>query len=283
MLLDGGENDARFGIDIALEAEATRTPPSPRVTVGETVPNDEGYNGACAVSVTREAPGPYWVREDGWWMVRGAQPSLADPVTDFLKVYLSPERESRIAAGEFLEGRIGPGWGCQCVLRFQDTDGDSDAVLATVSIEDISPLIFAPRVKVPRTVGAVKLDGEAWHYFDGEHVFLPNRRGTYRLEIERGAPRAPHVIGTFALVRAAAWDSATFVVHAELPPWVRSVPHGYQFRMGIRWYEGKLVGVAGATVQRPGFRNGGAWAVLRFEAGTARLRFGAGRGAGNVC
>lgn len=271
------ENDRRlddaFTLDIALPDAAEITPPAPLVSDGEAVPNETGYDGACAVRVTREAGGPYWVCEDGWWIVRGAQPSLGNPSVDLVKVYLSKEHEARLCSGEFLDSCIAPGWGCQYVLRFRDVEGGDDAVSATVSVEDVSPIVFAPRVKLPWTVGAVEIDGQGWHYFDGEHVFLPNRRGIYRLDVRKGTPRVPRVIATFASVRATRWDSGTFIVETELPSWVQGVPDGYRFRMGVRCPPGAIRSVDGARVVRQGTLGNETWATLVFDVGRVAMTF----------
>ncbi len=268
----GTAANARFGIDIALNDVAPMVPPAPEVHAGETVPNEEGYDGACAVQLKRTQGGPYWVFEDGWWIARGAQPSREHPEIDFVKVYLSKEHDARIREGGLLEGAIAPGWGCQYVLRFKDVVGDGDAVSATVSVEDVSPIVFAPRVRLPWPVAKVELDGEDWRYFDDDHVFLPNRRGEHRIRVQRGAPASPRVIGTFASVRATRWEGGVFTVETELPPWVETVPPGYQFRMGLRWSAGQIADVQGAVVQRQGVQGDKRWAALRFDPGTIGIR-----------
>jgi len=268
----GAVANERFGIDLALSDTSPVVPPMPEARVGETIPNEGGYDGACAVRVKRAQGGPYWVFEDGWWIMRGAQPSLEHPEIDFVKVYLSKDHNVRVGEGGFLEDAVAPGWGCQYVLRFKDVAGDDESVSATVSVEDVSPLIFAPRIRLPWPVASVTLDGQDWHYFDDEHIFLPNRRGVYRIRAHKGTPVGPHVVGTYASVRGTRWDGEVLAVEAELPPWVRDVPEGYQFRMGLRWSGAQLADVQGAVVQRQGAHADGRWATLRFDPGTIRVR-----------
>jgi len=272
-ILDDDAQETRLTIDIALGTNVIDTPPAPCIAPGETIPNEAGYGGACAVRVTRDKGGPYWVREDGWWIVRGAQPSLRDPAIDLVKVYLSRDHEARICPSGFLAGSIAPGWGCQYVLRFRDVESDAATVSATVSVEDVSPILFAPRVNLPWSVGAVKLDGDDWHYFDAEHVFLPNRRGTYHLEVREGRPQVPRVVVTFATVRATRWDGHTFIVDTELPSWVHGVPDGYRFRMAVRAPSGPLRSVDGARVVRQESRGREAWTTLLFDAGRIAVVF----------
>ncbi|MFH0963785.1 MAG: hypothetical protein V2A58_07205 [Planctomycetota bacterium] len=272
LIKHGAAANERFGIDIALGDFAHTVPPSPLVNVGETVPNEERCDGACAVRVKRAGGGPYWVFEDGWWITRGAQRSRESPELDLVKIYLSKDHEARICSGGFLDGVIAPGWGCQYVLRFKDVEGDDENASATVRVEDVSPLIFAPRVKVPWPVAKVALDDEDWRYFDDEHVFLPNRKGEHRIRVQKGTPTGPRVIGTFASVRATRWRDDVFTVEAELPPWVEAVPEGYRFRMGLRWRGRELAGAQGAIVQRQGVHGDERWATLRFDPGAIRVR-----------
>ena len=272
-ILDDPAQETRFTIDIALGTNVTDTPPAPCITPGDVVPNHTGYDGACAARVTRDKGGPYWVCEDGWWIIRGAQPSLQDPATDLVKVYLSKNHETRICPGGFLANSIAPGWGCQSILRFRDVEGDAATMSATVSVEDVSPILFAPRVNLPWSVGAVKLDGEDWHYFDAQHVFLPNRPGAYHLEVRQGRPQVPRVVATFASVRATRWDGHTFIVDTELPSWVHGVPDGYRFRMTVRCPSGPIRSVDGARVVRQGTRDREAWTTLLFDAGRIAMVF----------
>lgn len=263
----------RFGLDVLLGDCARDVPPSRRGEVGDVIPNEDRYDGACAVQVTRCAGGPYWVFEDGWWIMRGAQRSLENPELDLVKVYLSKDCDVRVCEGEYLEDAVAPGWGCQYVLRFRDVVGGEETASCSVSVEDVSPMIFAPRVKLPWPAAGVKLDGKDWHYFDGDHVFLPNRRGIYRIEVQKGTPRVPHVIGAFASVRATRWDGETFTVETELPPWVQAVPDGYRFRMAVRTPRGPIGSVDGARVVRQGTLGDETWATLLFDAGRISMVF----------
>jgi hypothetical protein len=132
-------------------------------------------------------------------------------------------------------------------------------------------LEYSARLTCPAT--AVKLNGKPWHYFDDEHVFLPNARGQYQLEIEQGPPQSPRIVATFAAVDSTHWDDQTFTVNTQLPSWMHSVPAGYQFRMAIRWPKGELFDVTDADIQRQGSNpDSGGWVNLRFDPGEVSMQ-----------
>jgi len=57
-----------------------------------------------------------------------------------------------------------------------------------VNVLQISSFVFAPRVEFAEPFNAVFVDGKRWDYHDGRHVFLPNRRGMYRIAVRDGMP-----------------------------------------------------------------------------------------------
>jgi len=50
---------------------------------------------------------------------------------------------------------------------------------------------------------AVFVDGKRWDYHDGRHVFLPNRRGMYRIAVRDGMPPRPRITRTWAALSRA--------------------------------------------------------------------------------
>ncbi|MEA1950469.1 MAG: hypothetical protein U9N87_03740 [Planctomycetota bacterium] len=202
-----------------------------------------------AIWITNPPGGPYMVCENGWWQMRGAQPSWNQRDTDLLKVVLSPHTPTRVRPYGFIDGAVKSGWGCQYTLLLGSvsmSDGvstpDGDSARATVRVIDISPKIWAPRLHFSRRIAAARLDGKAWHYFDGQFVFLPNCRGDYEVELEFGRPRTPHAICTFAHVEETDWDGQTLTVKTRLPQWADDLPSGSKYYLAV--------GNAGRKLQR---------------------------------
>jgi len=174
---------------------------------------------------------PYFVEEAGGdgahrWYFRGAQPSQEIPGTDLLKVYLPPGGRARVVPDAFLEGVARPGWGCQYIMGLGDLRRDGSKVSFTVDVHAVTPFVFSPRVEVAGRVRQATVDGRPYEYFDGNLVFLPNRRGSYQVEVTLGEPDRPHLTRTCAVVEEARWDGerGIFTVAASLPEWCPALP-----------------------------------------------------------
>ncbi len=62
-----------------------------------------------AIQITNPPEGPYMVCENGWWQMRGAQPSWNRRDTDLLKVVLSPHAATRVRPYGFIDGAVKSG------------------------------------------------------------------------------------------------------------------------------------------------------------------------------
>ena len=136
------------------------------------------------------------------------------------------------------------------MLLLRDVTGTAVGGSLTVRVADISPKIFAPRVELADTIAAVELDGKPWHYFDGRYVFLPQKRGTYSLEVTYGVPTAPRLAVTFAGVSATGWDGETFSFSCEWNEWSEGAPDGFRYHAAIRLDGRRPVHVENAEVVR---------------------------------
>jgi hypothetical protein len=144
------------------------------------------------VRIHRPSPGPYMVCENGWWQMRGAQPSWHERDTDLLKIILPPKEPTRIRPEGLIDGLARSAWGCQYtqLLREIRALGDNGAAVK-VRVVDITPKIWAPRLEFAYEITSAKRNGEDWRYFDGPFLFLPNCRGDHDVEVEFGRPYAP--------------------------------------------------------------------------------------------
>lgn len=204
-------------------------------------------------TIARRIPDPggaVWVCEEHWWMRRAVQPSLMHPGEVYVKSHRAQTWQTEVRVGDWLNDAVAPGWGCQYILRFNDAQRDRDRVSATVRVEDVGPLWFAPRVRLPFSVASVQLDNRPWVYFDGDHVFLPNRRGEFQLQAQAGQASCPHLIATFAVVEAARWQDNALHVKTALPPWIDQLPPGYRFRLAVRTGNRRAHGVHGGSITR---------------------------------
>ena len=206
---------------------------------------------------------PYQVCENGWWMFRGAQPSLEYPGYDYLKLYLPAKGVVKVRRYGFIDGVVKNGWGCQYVMAIGEVkagekrarEGETRKETAekqgsrgagertgecVVKVFNVTPLIFAPRVQFAKRIASVKLDGKPWHYFDEDLVFLPNRPGTYRIEVEYGEPTMPHLTRSYAVLESSQWDGKILTLEFALPPWANKLYPGLKLT-GVVKTEGREV------------------------------------------
>lgn len=169
---------------------------------------------------------PYLVKEYGWWMFRGSNPSSKEKGVDYLKVYLEPKGKAEILRYGFIDDVVKPGWGCQYILAFKDIRSNPSGASCIAKVMSITPLIFSPRLHFKESFSEVKLNGKLWHYFDGCFVFLPNQPGSYQVEVSREGEIVPHITRTFALVKSTEWTGTELVIETGLPQYAEKLPSG---------------------------------------------------------
>jgi hypothetical protein len=176
------------------------------------------------LKITDPDGSPYQVRENGWWMFRGAQPSLEYPGCDYLKVYLPAEGSVKVRRYGFIDGVVKNGWGCQYITAINEVGTDQERKgSCTVKVFNTTPLIFAPRMQFAQKIASVELDGKPWHYFDEDLIFLPNRAGIYQIEVEYGEPATPHLTRSYGVLESSHWDGKKLTLELGLPPWVNKL------------------------------------------------------------
>jgi len=216
---------------------------------------------------------PFQVREFGRWVFRGAQPSLAHAGEDYCKCYLPARGSALVQRYGWMDGVARPGWGCQQTVALSECRRQGAVVSLEARVRSVTAFLFAPRVRFRNPIASVRLDGRAWQYFDGRHVFLPNRPGRYRVEVREGTPGAPHVARTSAHVEHCEWSGTSLRFDARLPVWMESVPEGFWFSALIRHPGRSLASLRGGRLIRT--RDGGA-SVVSFQAGTVEAGFSGG-------
>jgi hypothetical protein len=209
-----------------------------------------GVHAARTIRILNPADGPYWVRENGWWQTRGAQPSWHERGTDLLKVILYPDSPTAVRPGGFLEGVVRNAWGAQYTQLLRDVRPSPAGAALTVRVVDISPKLWSPRLEFSRPIAEAKVDGRAWFYFDGPFLFLPNHRQDHSIEVVFGPPTAPCVQCTYASVESTVWDGRVMAVKTALPEWVESIPAGSRFYLAVRHSGRTLDHVEGGLVVR---------------------------------
>jgi len=224
--------DEGFSVSLGAEGEAE-------------IANPYNMPIAAAVRVEDADDNPYFVRERGWWLFRGAQPSLATAGQDFVKVYLEPKETVAVARYGYLGGVVKPGWGCQYTVALKDPQKTATGGACEVRVLSVTPLLFAPRVEFAETVSSVQLDGKPWHYFDEKCVFLPNKTGTHSMEVAYGEPQTPHVTRTFAMVEATELNEDGLTVDAKLPVWTKELPGDLKFTAAVKTMGRKVKEVRG--------------------------------------
>jgi hypothetical protein len=237
-------------------------------SAGTTLSNTAGVPYVAAVKITNPGTGPYLVRENNWWSVRGAQRRVQGPdQNDYLKVYLPAGSSSRIVRYGYIDGVAKPGYGCQYAVALRDPAGTTQEASCTVRVLSVTPYLFAPRVEFAHPISRVELDGQPWHYFDGSLVFLPNETGTYQLHVYYGTVDQPALTRTFARVKRATWDGCTMQLEVHDPPWTGVQSPDFHYYGIVNMPNGKLQTVEGATIAED---RGSQW-LIRFRPGTVRL------------
>ncbi len=214
---------------------------------------------------------PYQLYEFDRWTFRGAQPSLVHKGEDYLKCYLPPMGSVRIVRYGFLDDVAKPGWGCQYTVALRGCRRQGNRCSIAAEVKDITSFLFAPRVQFKNPVSGVLLNGNDWRYFNGQHVFLPNRRGQYQIEVVEGQAERPHLARTFAHIESASWQDGRLSFEARLPEWVQGIPEDFYFAALIRHRGQTLIGLENAELVRAAESTA---SIVRFKPGTVSLTFG---------
>ena len=190
------------------------------------ISNPNSFAVVRILKITDPDSSPYQVCESGWWMFRGAQPGLEHPDCDYLKVYIPARGTVKVRRYGFIDSVVKNGWGCQYMMAIGEVKSDrieKSAGECVAKVFNVTPLIFAPRVEFAQKIASVMLDGKPWHYFDEDLVFLPNRPGTYRINVEYGEPVAPHLTRSYGVLESSHWDGKNLTLNFGLPPWVNKL------------------------------------------------------------
>jgi hypothetical protein len=203
-----------------------------------------------SIRLVNPSTGPYHVRENGWWMARGAQPSWDRRGTDLLKVVLSPGSPTLVQAYGFIEGAVKSGWGCQYLQLLRDVKVKEGGVSVRVRVVDINPKVWAPRLHFVRGIAQATVNGKAWHYFDGPFLFLPNHRGDYEVTVTFGQCGTPHPLCTFAVIENTRWDHDQLVVKTCLPEWADDLAFGASYYLAVANAGKRLSKVVNGEIRR---------------------------------
>ena len=221
------------------------------------------------VKIADAGPDPYLVQEYGWWFYRGAQPSKEDGKSDFLKLYLPPNGSAWVQREGFIKGLAKPGWGCQYILAMKDIAKIRGGISCTVNVFSVTPFIFAPRVAFSNPITRAEVNGRSWHYFDGNQLFLPNRKGLYELKVSHQGEVVPHISGTSACIDRTKWRGNAFTFSASLPPWTKRIPPKLYFTASIKLSGRSFKDVRGAELLRR-MEDG---ILVRFKPGEIMMTF----------
>lgn len=202
------------------------------------------------VRILNPPPGPYMICENGWWQQRGAQQSQELRETDLVKVVLAPGAPTQIRESGFIEGLMKSAWGCQYTQLIRDVTTAENGAKATVRVIDINPKLWAPRLHFVRNIASATVDGQAWHYFTGPYLFLPNHRRDYEVAVQFGPPASPSLACTFASVESTTWEGGSLTLRTQLPEWCDTTPPDSSYYMTILHAGYKLSDVAGGEIAR---------------------------------
>ena len=265
----------RLAIDVVsgatLDAQAARTvsaalaEPPAAVLFAENpdalIEGPDNLRTTRLVRIMEPLDSPYFVEEDGWWVVRGGQPAseaaeldeyyeafrewTAAPhrttlptrpaESDYLTVKAGDGAVAHVQQREFINNIARPGAGSQHTVALKDVQPD---FACTARVLQTTPFVFAPGVEFHRAFAFVKLNGRDWAYFDDNTVCLPNRQGDYSVTVSApGARREVYLARTAACVTACEWDREARTLTFETDPGdhVDSLPEGIEHRAFIRF------------------------------------------------
>lgn len=176
------------------------------------------------VAIEDSTFGPYRVHEQGAdgehrWVFRGAQPALRAYPKDYLRLYLQPGGEARIAKAGWIDGLVKPAWGNQHTMAISDVEPTATGAQARVRVLDVSPFQFAPSVRFNGQITSAELDGEPWAYYEGDTLHLPIAQRDFEVSVDFAGEATPHLLRTRANVTRAVYEDGELVIEAEQPPW----------------------------------------------------------------
>lgn len=152
------------------------------------------------VHLAEQPATPLLVCENGTWTWRGTQ--AAPDGGAWLRVHHAPGDTVQIVGGPGVFARTRPGPGSADVVALRDVE----PLRATAIVVQPS-LLAAPCIVMGADFDEVRVDGEAWAWFSGRTVFLPDRAGTHRVECRARGGAAPHVLATRAPLQRCAYDA----------------------------------------------------------------------------
>jgi hypothetical protein len=263
-------------IPVSELGAAERSLVLPEGPVPLTVKNDRSVPVTRVYRIGNPSPGPYLVMEDGWWLIRGGQPARSESGGDFLKLYLPASGEVQVQRSGYILDVVKPGYGCQHTVRIADVARSGSTASCRVLVSGVTPALFAPRIRFNGEIGTARLDGSPWAYADtGGVVFLPNRPGEYRVEVDLvDAPVGdPRLCRAACSVASASYDSEAkvFEFEAEFPPWVRSLPEAQKYMALIAYDKSRYRRIAAENAEIA--TEGRLGDVVAFKPGVIRLRF----------
>lgn len=199
--------------------------------------------------INNPKPGPYFVNEQGWWFVRGAQPSREKPYFEFLKINAEPDSQPLIQAYGYIDDVVRPGWGCQNLVAVKDIAADEDGASCTARVMSATAYIFAPRVEFAQPFTNVRINGQPWPYFEDRFVFLPTRAGTYEVAVDNALPLRPRLICTSGMLHEGRWDETanTLTLKIGVQPWTTKIPEAQDYYATILREGYTVESIEGAT------------------------------------
>ena len=196
------------------------------------IPNPSAIPFVRVVQVKSSDHHPYLVREKGWWMTRGGQPSEEFSGIDYVKIYQTEDDNTKIQPYGFIDHTVKPGWGCQYIVALKDIESELPARARCLArVLSLTSYIFSPRVEFNRPIAHVSINGHPWYYFDGPFVFLPNRKGDYRIEVEFTGDEftpSPRLACTYAVpLPETRFSDDQLTLQTALPEWINELPPDY--------------------------------------------------------
>ncbi len=246
---------------------------------GRTFANNDSFAKVHLVEIADPIKGPYFAEEKGWWSVRGAQPlhkseqawdayltaydawahdrqDAKSPMpmppygSDLVRLIIPAKSVSRLQPYGFIDGKVRPGWGSQKQMLIKDVGAGG----CTVKVLSVSAYLFAPRVEFNAPFTEAKVNGQPWAYHDGRHVFLPQKSGTYVVEVVRGEGLGPTLQATAASIKSAVCRGKELTIQYELPEYVFKLPEGlhYNYYVSFDSQRTSIDSVVGGKLLRQG-------------------------------